>query len=46
MYSFAKGLGVEFRWNEEKNARLKNERNVCFEDVVVCLNESRLLDTL
>ena len=37
---------MEFRWNEDKNTRLKSERNVCFEDVVVCLNESRLLDTV
>ncbi len=35
-----------YDWNEEKNSLLKAQRGVCFEDVVVVLIGSRLLDTL
>lgn len=33
----------QFEWNEEKNQELKNEREVSFEDVVVALQEKRIL---
>lgn len=33
-----------FDWNGEKNAKLKSERGVCFEDVVTAINEGRVLD--
>ena len=36
----------EIRWNEEKNDFLKRERGVGFEDVLVAIDEDRLLDVL
>lgn len=33
-------------WNDEKNLHLQKERGVCFEDVVVCLINNRVLDTI
>ena len=35
-----------FDWNELKNARLKAEREVGFEDVLTALDEGRLLDDI
>ena len=35
-----------FDWNDEKNNILQEERNVCFEDVVLAFNENRILDIL
>ncbi len=35
---------IEFEWSDEKNRRLKEERNVCFEDVVIGVDNDRLLD--
>jgi uncharacterized DUF497 family protein len=35
-----------FDWDELKNARLKTEREVCFEDVVTAISEGNLLDIL
>ncbi|MBF8250027.1 MAG: uncharacterized protein HW400_628 [Candidatus Levybacteria bacterium] len=32
-----------FDWDEEKNKKLKEKRNVSFEDVVKALNEKRVL---
>lgn len=31
-------------WDEVKNAQLRNEREVCFEDVVLAIAEGRVLD--
>jgi len=33
-------------WNEEKNRELQTERGVCFEDVVVCLINKKVLDII
>jgi uncharacterized DUF497 family protein len=33
-----------FEWNDEKNFLLKQTRNICFEDVVVSINNGKLLD--
>lgn len=33
-----------FDWNEEKNAKLKKQRGVRFEDVVLAVNQERVLD--
>jgi len=33
-----------FDWNDEKNTLLKENRNVCFEDVVTSIQENKLLD--
>ena len=35
-----------FDWDEDKNRKLKEERGVGFEDVVVAIDEGRLLITL
>ncbi len=37
---------MNFRWDLEKNRLLKNERNVCFEDVVALVYEDKLLDII
>lgn len=34
----------EFEWNNEKNILLIEERNVCFEDIVTCIENDKLLD--
>ncbi len=33
-------------WDEEKNFKLKIERDIGFEDVVIAINEGRILDIL
>lgn len=35
-----------FDWNEEKNELLKIERDVSFEEVLIAIEEDRLLDVL
>lgn len=35
-----------FDWDREKNGKLKEERGISFEEVVIALNEGRLLKTL
>lgn len=35
-----------FDWNEAKNDKLKIEREICFEDIVVAINEGKLHDIL
>lgn len=35
-----------YDWNEAKNDRLKSERDICFEDVVVAISEGKLHDIL
>ena len=35
-----------FRWNNEKNIRLKKERGVSFEEIVEAVEEDHLLDDL
>jgi hypothetical protein len=35
-----------FDWDELKNIRLQAEREVCFEDVIVAINEGYLLDVV
>lgn len=32
-----------FDWDREKNQKIKQERNVSFEDVIIALNEERVL---
>jgi len=36
----------EFDWNDEKNATLERTRSVCFEDVVVCIQNGDVLDVI
>jgi len=33
-------------WNDEKNISLQRERGVCFEDIVVCLINNKVFDTI
>lgn len=36
----------QFRWNHQKNATLKIEREISFEQIVLAIEEDGLLDTL
>lgn len=36
----------EFDWSDEKNATLERTRGVCFEDVVVCIQNGDVLDVI
>ena len=33
-----------FDWSDEKNNKLKTERDVCFEDIIIAINEKKVLD--
>ena len=35
-----------FDWDEEKNLKLKKERDIGFEEIIVAINEDKLLVTL
>lgn len=35
-----------FDWNESKNDKLRAERDVCFEDIVIAISEGKLHDVL
>ncbi len=35
-----------FEWDEKKNQKLKEERGIDFEDVVIAIEEGRILDIL
>jgi uncharacterized DUF497 family protein len=35
-----------FNWDEDKNKKLQIERGVCFEEVVLAIEDGRLLDVL
>jgi len=37
---------IVYDWNEEKNHKLKKERNVSFEEVIVALETGNLLDII
>ena len=37
---------MDFRWDEEKNKKLTEERHVSFEDVLLAIGDGRLLDVL
>ncbi len=37
---------MNYRWNAEKNKSLKEERGVCFEDVVAQIQEDKVLDII
>jgi uncharacterized DUF497 family protein len=37
---------MDFDWNEDKNEYLKQQRGVCFEDVVVAINNGTVLDVI
>lgn len=33
-----------YKWNEEKNRKLKSERNISFEDAVIAIGNNKILD--
>lgn len=35
-----------YAWDENKNAKLKNEREICFEDIITAIDEGNLLDVI
>ena len=35
-----------FRWDNDKNEKLKNDRGVCFEQVVILMERGEILDTV
>lgn len=35
-----------FDWNETKNDKLRAQREICFEDVIVAINEGKLHDII
>jgi uncharacterized DUF497 family protein len=37
---------MEFEWSSEKNIKLKEERGICFEDIVTAIYEGKLLDII
>lgn len=37
---------MSFQWDEEKNLKIREERNVSFEDVLLAIGDGRLLDVL
>jgi len=37
---------INFNWNEDKNGKLKRERNISFENVVYAIEHDGLLDTI
>lgn len=39
-------LMSEFDWSDEKNELLERTRQVCFEDVVVCIQNGDVLDVI
>ncbi|NTU46272.1 toxin [Candidatus Roizmanbacteria bacterium] len=34
---------MNFEWNEEKNSVLRQQRGICFEDIVVAIQEGKLI---
>jgi uncharacterized DUF497 family protein len=40
-----KGLSIKsFQWDEDKNKILRETREICFEDVILSLEDGKLLD--
>ena len=33
-----------FDWNVIKNEKLRSERNICFEDIVIAIDEGKIID--
>jgi uncharacterized DUF497 family protein len=38
-----RGNNLHFNWNSDKNQKLLEERDICFEDVIVAINLGNLL---
>jgi len=37
---------MTFDWDEEKNTKLKEKRNISFEEIILCINEDRIVDVI
>lgn len=37
---------ISFDWNEDKNTILKEARNICFEDIVLAIQNEKILDLI
>ena len=37
---------VTYDWSEEKNRQLKNQRSISFEEIVLCIQEGRIVAVL
>ncbi len=37
---------MTFNWDEEKNTELKEKRNISFEEIILCINEDRIVDVI
>ena len=35
-----------FDWDEEKNAKLKEQRSISFEEIILCIYEDRIVDVI
>ena len=35
-----------FDWDEEKNVKLKEQRNISFEEIILCINEGRIVEVI
>lgn len=35
-----------FDWEEEKNKKLKEQRNISFEEIILCIYEDRIVDII
>jgi uncharacterized DUF497 family protein len=42
----AKFHTVTYDWNEEKNRQLKKQRSISFEEIVLCIQEDRIVTVL
>lgn len=40
---YIRGDNLHFNWNSDKNQKLLEERDICFEDVIVAINSGNLL---
>ena len=37
---------MTFNWDDSKNARLKEQRNISFEEIVICIGDNQVVDVL
>lgn len=37
---------IEYRWSEEKNNKLQKERNISFEEIVLLLEQDKIIDII
>lgn len=35
-----------FDWDEEKNAKLKEQRSISFEEIILCIYENKIVDVI